>query len=129
MCVKQVLNVGTGKLHVISHCGMVWEILEGLFCLFSFMLFLTRFWVFIETVAERCSGKKVFWIFLKLIGNNLASRQSLGSFLVRLQASRRQLYDKLSYLAGGFQGLCLDFKNFFQNSFQWLIQFFYEDTL
>ena len=32
-----------------------------------------------------------------------------GLFLVRLQASSQQLYDKLSYLVVGFQELCLDF--------------------
>ena len=89
MYANHVLNEGTSKLHVKNHYGMG---LRGFFVCFILFYFI------------RCSGKKVFLIFLKLIANNLRSRQSLreitvrgGSFLVRSQTSSRQLYNELDF--------------------------------
>ena len=46
----------------------------------------------------------------------IKTRKKLHIWILFVQCSSWQLYDKLRYLAGGFQGLCLDFKNFFQSS-------------
>ena len=60
----------------------------------------------------------VFW-------QNLLRNTWRDSFLVRFKLRSGNLTFKLSYLAGGFQRLCLNFKKFFQNSYQQLTPFFF----
>ena len=135
------LNVGTGNLHVkksIRKIGWVGrEILEDFLCCyciccccfcFIFSFFDSNFVEFLAAFNcwEVLWKKEVLKIF-KFSNQQLVCRQNLSrhtwgdSFLVRFKSGN--LMFKLSYLSGGFQRLCLNFKSFFQNSYQRLTLF------
>ena len=113
---RNVLNVETGKPHLKNHTkkwvGLVGKSFRVFLLLFPFMLFFDSyivfdsyvFCVFIETAVERWFGKKVLWIFSKLIEDNLGSRESPlgGSFLVRLQASTAWKVSKYGVFPGPY---------------------------
>ena len=127
-CVQNMaLNIGAGKLHV-KNPSEKWGWLGGksfrtflcrcfLLFLFYVSIFLTlillRFQLFLT--LGRISGKKLFWGFLYSITKNCCPDKIFWEipgeihFWWGLKLPSGNLTFKLSYLADGFQRLCLKF--------------------